>query len=179
MGNRPELRSCVDCPQGMKRQQWGKPRANWARGSVKSVRSDQRGFFLTEKRPIGPNFNFQRNTQKAGCRWYQWAGKIKFRSRRRRVAACHMVVMLGGTFLVVSCVARQTVIVSRSGILGTMHQSSNHARVLSNHLGLESYEETKQQDPWQKITHDMVWIAEESAWAREKRWIAKNAERLE
>ena len=70
-----------------------------------------------------------------------------------------MVVVLCGTVLVVGRITRRIIVVMRSRLFGAVHFCGHFAGIFANYLHMESDEDSNQQDPWQEITHDKVWIA--------------------
>jgi hypothetical protein len=67
-----------------------------------------------------------------------------------------MVVVLGGTFLVVGCVTRRIMVVMGFISPGAVHDRSHLAWIFANNPGVESGDDSNQQDPWQEISHDVV-----------------------
>jgi hypothetical protein len=58
-----------------------------------------------------------------------------------------MVMVLGGTFLVVGSTTRQIMVGFISP--GAVHFRNHFARILANHTGVESGDDCNQQNPWQ------------------------------
>jgi hypothetical protein len=78
-----------------------------------------------------------------------------------------VVVMFRGTFLIVGRITRQIIVVMRSRFFGAVHLGDHLTWIFANNLCMKSDEDSNQQEQWQNVAHDKVWIAEESAAASE------------
>ena len=72
------------------------------------------------------------------------------------MAACHVVVMFRRTFLVVRRIARRRIVVMGWRLPGTARFRSHFAWIFANNPGVESDQDSNQQDPWQQLAHNVV-----------------------
>ena len=70
-----------------------------------------------------------------------------------------MVMVLRGAFFVVGRVARRIAVLVSSRLLGALHLGSHFTWIFAYDPGVESDEDSNQQDPWQETTHNKVQIA--------------------
>jgi hypothetical protein len=67
-----------------------------------------------------------------------------------------MVVVLGGTLLVVGRITRQMMVVMGFRLPGAVHLRGHFTWIFAKNSGVESDEDSNHQDPWQEFGHDGV-----------------------
>ncbi len=76
------------------------------------------------------------------------------------MAACHVVMMFRRAFPVVRRIARRRIVVMGLRFPGAVRYPGHFAWIFANNPGVESGEDSNQQNPWQQFTHDRVHLAE-------------------